>query len=118
MSADLWMGLAIGLAAPWLLFLFFSGKPQQKRNLEDANELLRERNRIGAEMLDVQWELWRKTPPRREQIARLALQGYLAGRMHDDREMKPGAAHHKYIAESCLRYTDALITALDGKEGM
>lgn len=115
MSADLWMGLALGFLFPWILFVFFSNKPQQKRNLEDANELLRERNRIGAEMLDVQWNIALHTPSRREQIARLALQGYLAGRMHDDRCM-PAEGHHKYIAESCLRYADALIAALDGKE--
>ena len=52
MSADLWMGIAIGMLVvivAVVVFLLLMKPPTQaqRRNLDDANQLLRERNKIG-----------------------------------------------------------------------
>lgn len=112
MDAHFWMGIAIGLLVPWLLFVFFYGKPQQKRNLEDANELLRERNRIGAEMLDVQWELWRQAPKLRDVFAAKALEGMIANptmaaATHD--RMEAGSSVMKEFVILAYKFADQML---------
>ena len=51
MSTDLWMGIAIGIMianVTLFAFLMLDGKRnKQRRNLDEANQLLRDRNNIG-----------------------------------------------------------------------
>ena len=51
MSTDLWMGIAIGIMianVTLFAFLMMDGKRnKQRRNLDEANQLLRDRNNIG-----------------------------------------------------------------------
>ena len=52
MSTDLWMGIAIGIMianVTLFAFLMMDGKRnKQRRNLDEANQLLRDRNNIGV----------------------------------------------------------------------
>lgn len=125
MSAELYLGVAIGmicafLAVTALVWMARSRPAAERQNLDDANGLLRDRNTIG-EIHGVHFKhisdgIRNLNIPRRERIAVQALQGYLAGRMNDPASMKECGNHHSYVATGCLKYTDALIAALDGKE--
>lgn len=52
---------------------------------------------------------------KREEIAKVALNGYLAGRNNSERQMPPGDTHHADVAKACVRYADALLAALAEK---
>lgn len=126
MSAQLLLGVAIGMIVAFfalsVLVMIARSRPKSERqNLDDANGLLRDRNTIG-EIHGIHFNhisdgIRNLNIPRRERIAVQALQGYLAGRTHDSLSMPLGDGHHAKVANGCLIYADALIAALDGKEG-
>ena len=134
--AYLFAGIALGSLGPWILMLaILRNKDAQQSSghitrLQSANELLTERNEIGERearaLSGINASLALMTQEsamtvleakadRRERIATRALQGYLAGRIHDNPDKGMPTGHHQYVAESCLRYTDALIAQLDGE---
>lgn len=122
--AYLFAGLAAGSILPWIImFLILRVRNTDKADSNRPNELLEERNAIGEcearalAGINASLSLISQHDPadRRERIASMALQGYLAGRTHDSASMPGGDNHHRYVAESCLKYTDALIAELDGE---
>lgn len=127
MSAELLMGICIGgisVLVVILLCIMFANRnyaEKEAASTRRASNLLEIRNGIGDRQVEVlgniECELFRANKfqvPRRERIATIALQGYLAGRTHD-KDMPLGTGHHDYIAKGCLCYADALMDALDGK---
>lgn len=128
--AYLFAGLAGGSILPWVtMFLILRAKDKATKTSEEAhdipNRLLSERNQIGEREaraltgINASLSLISQHEPadRRERIAAMALQGYLAGRTHDSTPHQALAgSHHEAIAKSCLQYADALICQLSEGE--
>lgn len=123
--AYLFAGLAAGSIIPWvIMFVILRAKDtaseEATKRANIPNLLLEERNEIGERearaLTGINATLaLADMPTRRERIATVALNGYLAGRTHDTASMPSSDDHHRYVAESCLKYADALIVELDGK---
>ena len=122
--AYLFAGLAAGSVLPWIImFLILRAKDTNKADSNRPNDLLEARNAIGEcearalTGINASLSLISQHDPadRRERIASMALQGYLAGRTHDSTHPALADQHHQDIATRCLKYADALIVELDGE---